>query len=569
LYPDDEQISGKQLRLEQQYFFTSASLKDILRLHKLMGNSLENLHEKNAVQLNDTHPAIAVAELMHLLVDIHRLDWDQAWEITQKTISYTNHTLLPEALEKWTMGLFAYLLPRHLEIILEINYHFLEVVRAKYPGDEEKVKRMSIIDESGEKYIRMAHLAVVGSHAVNGVAALHTDLLIKGIMKDFYDLWPEKFSNKTNGVTPRRWIVLKNKGLTSLITKKIGKKWMKDLKELRKLEPFAEEKKFRNLWKKCKHEMKNELAEYIRLNLKIQVNTESIFDIIVKRIHEYKRQHLKVLHIITLYNRIKDNPEIDIVPRTFLFGGKAAPGYYMAKLIIKLINSVGDIVNNDPDVKDRLKVVFLPDFNVKNSQRVYPAADVSEQISLAGKEASGTGNMKFTMNGALTVGTLDGANIEIREEVGKQNFFLFGMRSGEVQKLKSEGYNPYQFYNSNPALKRVIDMISSGFFSQGKPDLFQPLVDSLIFHDEYMLLADYQSYIDCQDEIDKAYRDQEKWTKMSILNVARSGKFSSDRTIKEYCEEIWNVKPVKVKLPVYNAAASEKIKLKFKDWYIV
>jgi starch phosphorylase len=569
LYPNDEQLSGKQLRLAQQYFFTSASLKDIIRLHKLNGNPLETLYEKNAVQLNDTHPSIAVAELMHLLVDIHQIGWAKAWDITCKTISYTNHTLLPEALEKWSMGLFSYLLPRHLEIILEINYHFLDEVRKKFPGDEKRVKRMSIIDEEGEKYVRMAHLAVVGSHAVNGVADLHTSLLTSGIMKDFYDLWPEKFSNKTNGVTPRRWIVLKNKGLTDLITKKIGKKWVKDLGELKKLEPFVDDKDFRKAWIKCKQDMKNELADYIKTNLNIEVNPKSIFDILVKRIHEYKRQHLKVLHIITLYNRIKENPNIEMVPRTFLFGGKAAPGYFIAKLIIKLINSVAEVVNNDPDVKGRLKVVFLPDFNVKNSQRVYPAADVSEQISLAGKEASGTGNMKFTMNGALTIGTLDGANIEIREEVGDENFFLFGLKAEEVNKMKEEGYNPYQYYHNNPSLKKVIDMISSGYFSRKNPELFQPLVDSLIFHDEYLLLADYQSYIDCQDEVDKTYLDQEKWTKMSILNVARSGKFSSDRTIKEYCEDIWKVKSVKVKLPEYHPADHENIKLKFKDWNII
>ena len=569
LYPNDEQIRGKQLRLEQQYFFTSASLKDILRIHRLLENPLENLYEKNAIQLNDTHPAIAVAELMHLLVDIHRLEWAKAWDISCKTISYTNHTLLPEALEKWSMGLFAYLLPRHLEIILEINYHFLTEVRSKFPEDEARVKRMSIIDESGEKYIRMANLAVVGSHAVNGVAALHTNLLTSGIMKDFYELWPEKFSNKTNGVTPRRWIVLKNKGLTTLITKKIGKKWIKDLGELKKLEDFVDDKNFQKAWKKCKYDMKAELASYIKANLDIKINPDSIFDIIVKRIHEYKRQHLKVLHIITLYNRIKENPDIDIVPRTFLFGGKAAPGYYMAKLIIKLINSVGEVVNNDPDVDGRLRVVFLPDFNVKNSQRVYPAADLSEQISMAGKEASGTGNMKFTMNGALTIGTLDGANIEIREEVGDENFFLFGLKAEEVQKMKYKGYNPYQYYKSNPALKKVVDMISSGYFSKDNRELFQPLVDSLIFHDEYMLMADYQSYIDCQDEADKKYLDQEKWTRMSILNVARSGKFSSDRTIKEYCDEIWKVKPLKVELPEYHPADSEKIKLEFKDWQIL
>jgi starch phosphorylase len=459
------------------------------------------------------------------------------------------------------MSIFGNLLPRHLELILEINHHLLELVRKKFPGDEERVSRMSIIDESGDKYVRMAHLACAGSSAINGVAALHTDLLKAGILKDFYELWPEKFSNKTNGVTPRRWVVLNNQKLSALITKNIGDSWIKDLYQLRKLEKFANSEKFQKEWRACKSEVKQYLAKHISSNLGIEVNPDSMFDILVKRIHEYKRQHLKVLHIITLYNRIKENPGIDIVPRTFIFGGKAAPGYFMAKLIIKLINSVADIVNNDPDVNHRLKIVFIPDFNVKNSQHIYPAADLSEQISTAGKEASGTGNMKFTMNGALTIGTLDGANIEIREEVGEENFFLFGLKTEEVQQLKSEGYNPHYYYESNKNLRKVLEMIRTGFFSPDDPDLFRPIFESLVHQDDYMLLADYQSYVDCQDEAEAAYRDQKKWTSMSILNVARSGKFSSDRTINEYCRDIWKVKPVKVKIPKYDPKAQTKIKL--------
>jgi starch phosphorylase len=562
LYPNDEQISGKTLRLEQQYFFASASIQDMMRIHCLEDRKEpEKFYESFTIQLNDTHPSVAIPELLRILLDDYRLDWDEAWEITTKSINYTNHTLLPEALEKWSMSIFGNLLPRHLELILEINHHLLELVRKKFPGDEERVSRMSIIDESGDKYVRMAHLACAGSSAINGVAALHTDLLKAGILKDFYELWPEKFSNKTNGVTPRRWVVLNNQKLSALITKNIGDSWIKDLYQLRKLEKFANSEKFQKEWRACKSEVKQYLAKHISSNLGIEVNPDSMFDILVKRIHEYKRQHLKVLHIITLYNRIKENPGIDIVPRTFIFGGKAAPGYFMAKLIIKLINSVADIVNNDPDVNHRLKVVFIPDFNVKNSQHIYPAADLSEQISTAGKEASGTGNMKFTMNGALTIGTLDGANIEIREEVGEENFFLFGLKTEEVQQLKSEGYNPHYYYESNKNLRKVLEMIRTGFFSPDDPDLFRPIFESLVHQDDYMLLADYQSYVDCQDEAEAAYRDQKKWTSMSILNVARSGKFSSDRTINEYCRDIWKVKPVKVKIPKYDPKAQTKIKL--------
>lgn len=562
LYPNDEQVSGKTLRLEQQYFFTSASIQDMMRIHCLEDHKEpETFYESFTIQLNDTHPAVAIPELMKILLDEYRMDWDQAWDITCRSINYTNHTLLPEALEKWPMSIFGNLLPRHLEIILEINYHFLELIRNTFPGDEERVARMSIIDESGEKYIRMAHLACVGSSAINGVAALHTDLLKSGILKDFHELWPNKISNKTNGVTPRRWMVLNNQKLADLISSKIGTSWVKNLYELKKLENFAKNTAFQKEWSLCKSSVKAYLAHYISYHLKIEVNPDSMFDILVKRIHEYKRQGLKVLHIITLYNRIKENPDIDIVPRTFIFGGKAAPGYFMAKLIIKLINSVADVVNNDSDVRGRLKIVFIPNFNVKTSQHIYPAADLSEQISTAGKEASGTGNMKFTMNGALTVGTLDGANIEIREEVGTENFFLFGMKTDEVYALKSKGYNPRSYYEKNCTLRKVLEMIRTGYFSPENPDLFKPIFDSLIFHDEYMLLVDYQSYIDCQDEVDTVYRNPSKWAEMSILNVARSGKFSSDRTINEYCKEIWKVKPVKVKIPKYNPKAHTKVKL--------
>ena len=551
LYPNDEPIAGKQLRLEQQYFFVSCSLQDMIRMHFLRGKSLDTFHEKYAVQLNDTHPSIAVAELMRLLMDGHQMEWDKAWDVTRNTLAYTNHTLLPEALETWPLPLFRSVLPRHLEIIYEINQRFLKEVRVKCPGDGEIASRVSLIDESGEKYVRMANLACVGSYAINGVAALHTELLKQNVLRDFYELWPEKFSNKTNGVTPRRFMVLSNPRLSQLISDKIGDTWVKHLDELRKLEPFADDKDFLSKWQQVKLENKRALADLIRIRTGILVDPGSLFDIQVKRIHEYKRQHLNVLHIISLFNRIKEDPSIQISPRTFIFGGKAAPGYFMAKLIIKLINSVAAMVNKDPQVADRLRVVFSPDFNVKNAQPIYPAADLSEQISTAGKEASGTGNMKFSLNGALTIGTLDGANVEIREEVGVENFFLFGLTAEEVHKVKSKGYNPSQYYSSNVDLKKAIDLISSGFFSRGDTGLFKPLVDSLLYHDEYLVLADYQSYVDCQERVSQAYADKEQWTKMSILNVARMGKFSSDRSIREYCEDIWKVKPVSVDLKEY------------------
>jgi starch phosphorylase len=551
LYPNDEPIAGKQLRLEQQYFFVSCSLQDMIRMHLLRGKRLDTFHEKYAVQLNDTHPSVGVAELMRLLVDEHEMDWDKAWEVTRNTFAYTNHTLLPEALEKWPLHLFQSLLPRHLEIIYEINRRFLNEIRLRYPRDGGIVSRVSLIEEGGAKYVRMANLACVGSRAINGVAALHTELLKQDVLRDFYALWPEKFSNKTNGVTPRRFMVLSNPQLSKLITDRIGDTWINHLDELRKLEAFADNKEFLNAWQKVKLENKRTLANIIKDRTNILVNPDSLFDILVKRIHEYKRQHLNVLHIITLFNRIKEDPSLQITPRTFIFGGKAAPGYFMAKLIIKLITSVAAVVNRDPDVADRLKVVFFPDFNVKNAQPIYPAADLSEQISTAGKEASGTGNMKFSMNGALTIGTLDGANVEIREEVGEENFFLFGLTASEVQKVKSQGYNPQKYYNSNRELKKAIDLISSGYFSRGDGTLFKALVDSLLHHDEYLVLADYQSYVECQERVSQAYLDKERWNRMSILNVARMGKFSSDRSISEYCEDIWKVKPVPVNLQEY------------------
>ncbi len=545
LYPNDEPEVGKRLRLGQQYFFVSCSLKDMLRIHLMRGHRLDTFHETYAVQLNDTHPAIAVAELMRLLVDEHFLDWDRSWEITQKTLAYTNHTLLPEALEKWPLPLFAELLPRHLEIIYEINRRFLDEVRLRYPDDEDLVQRLSLIEESGPKYVRMANLASLGSHAINGVAALHTELLKATILKDFHTLFPEKFLNITNGVTPRRWLVLSNPRLADLISGRLGDRWVRHLEEdLPLLEPLADDPEFRQAWREVKLANKRDLAAVVQERTGVTLNPDTLFDIQVKRLHEYKRQHLNVLHIITLYNRLRKNPEVEITPRTYIFGGKAAPGYFMAKLIIKLINAVADVVNNDPSVGNRLKVVYFPDFNVKNGQRIYPAADLSEQISTAGKEASGTGNMKFGLNGALTIGTLDGANVEMREAVGQENFFLFGLTAQEVSALKARGYRSLSYYESNDELREVIDLISSGHFSRGDTRLFQPLVASLLYRDEYLVLADYQSYVDCQAEVDQAFRDQGRWTRMSILNVARLGRFSSDRAIREYCEHIWRARPL-------------------------
>jgi starch phosphorylase len=548
LYPNDDGLQGKQLRLAQQFFFVSCSLQHILRIQLTQKRPLAELHRNFSIQMNDTHPAIAVAELMRLLVDEHSLEWDVAWHVTQNCLSYTNHTLLPEALEQWPRSLFASLLPRHLEIIVEINRRHLESVRAKFPGDEERVRRLSLVNENNGGFVRMAHLAALGSHAINGVAELHTELLKTNVLRDFYDLTPQKFSNKTNGVTPRRWMVLSNPRLTKLLNARLGSGWIRDLDKLRRLEPMVEDAELRTEWRAIRQHNKLQLAAYIHERLGIAIDPESMFDVLVKRLHEYKRQHLQILHILTLYKRIQRDPDRMVVPRTFLFGGKAAPGYRMAKLIIKLIHSVGEAINSDPLVRGRLKVVFLPDYSVKLGQRVYPAADLSEQISLAGKEASGTGNMKFAMNGAITIGTLDGANIEIREEVGAENFFLFGLTAAEVQQRKATDYNPRVFYDANPSLKEAIDALASGEFSHGDRGLFEPLVQSLLTSDDYLLLADYQSYIDCQERVSAAYTNKDEWTRMSILNVARIGKFSSDRSIRDYCADIWKTWPVKIQV---------------------
>ncbi len=541
LYPNDEEIQGKELRLQQQYFFTSCALQDMIRIHLNAGRTLHTFHEKWAVQLNDTHPSIGVAELMRLLVDEHGLGWDEAWHITTNTFSYTNHTLLPEALERWALPLFSGLLPRHIEIIYEINRRFLDEVRQRFPGDEARLQRMSIIDEHDQKYVRMAHLATIGGHAVNGVAELHSQLVKTDLLRDFYEMWPEKFLNITNGVTPRRWLGIANREQSALMTSKIGDGWLRNLDQLHQLEQFADDSQFRADWASVQREVKVHLADYVHHQTGVSIDPSSMIDTIVKRIHEYKRQHLKVLHIVSLYYRIKNNPHLDVTPRTFLFGGKAAPGYHMAKLIIKLVNSVAEVVNCDPAVRDRLKVVFLPNYSVSFGQKVYPAADLSEQISTAGKEASGTGNMKFSMNGALTIGTLDGANIEIRDAVGHENFFLFGLTADQVQETKASGYNPRSIYESNAGLREVIDGLASGHFSRGDHELFRPLIDSLLNSDPYLLFADYQSYIEAQDKVDHAYADHDHWTRMAILNAARMGKFSSDRAIDEYCSKIWKV----------------------------
>lgn len=561
LYPNDNNEQGRELRLKQQYFFVACSLQDIIYTYLRAHDNFDRFPDRVAIQINDTHPSIGIAELMRLLVDEHNLGWEQAWEITQKSFGYTNHTILPEALERWPVGMFGRLLPRHLEIIFEINQRFLNQVRAQYPGDGDRAARLSLIEEGTEKKIRMAHLACVGSHSINGVAALHTELIKRHLLRDFYELTPEKFNNKTNGATPRRWILLSNPKLALLITDKIGKNWVKNLDELKQLEAYVDDANFQQSWQQIKQENKQDLAEYILETTGVSVDANSLFDIQVKRLHEYKRQHLNVLHIITLYNYLKQNPGVDIVPRTVIFAGKAAPGYQMAKLIIKLINSVADVVNQDRDVRNYLKVVFLPNYNVSVAQRIYPAADLSEQISTAGKEASGTSNMKFAMNGALTIGTLDGANIEIRDRVGAENFFLLGLTAEEVQQRKAQGYNPSDYYNGNVQLKQAIDQLASGYFSKGDPDLFKPLVDSLLNRDEYLLFADYQAYTDCQKQVSHAYRDQATWVHKSILNAARIGYFSSDRSMREYAQDIWQVRSIPIQLDdVEQAVAGVKVK---------
>ena len=544
LYPNDEAHRGKELRLKQQFFFSSCSLQDMLRIHALLGGTPKDFHKKWALQLNDTHPAVAVAELMRLLVDEHQIEWDEAWSITCSTFAYTNHTLLPEALEKWTVELFGKLLPRHLEIVFEINRRFLEEVRAAFPGDDSRAARLSLIEESGPRYVRMAHLACVGSHAINGVAQLHSELLKQTVLYDFGELWPQKFCNVTNGVTPRRFVAVSNPDLTQLITERIGDGWLRDLNRLRQLEPLAEDPEFQQQWRQVKLANKRRLAALIAERTGIVAAPESLFDVQVKRIHEYKRQHLAVLHILTLYLRLRRDPQANVPARSFIFGGKAAPGYFLAKRIIKLINAVGETVNADPIVRDRLRIIFFPDFNVKNAHFIYPGADLSEQISTAGKEASGTGNMKFSLNGALTIGTLDGANVEIRDEVGSENFFLFGLTAAQVKEMQSRGYRPRDLYEQNSTLGEVIDFIASGALSSGDVELFRPIVENLLNHDPFLLLADYQTYIDTQEQVSALWRDPRAWTRQSILNTARMGKFSSDRSIREYCARVWKIEPV-------------------------
>jgi glycogen phosphorylase len=539
LYPNDESEAGKRLRLEQQYFFVACSLQDMIRIHLQRAPDVRTFHKKYAVQLNDTHPAIAVVELMRLLIDEHDLEWNAAWEITTQTFGYTNHTLLPEALEAWPLPLFGSVLPRHLELVFEINRRFLDQVRLRFPGDDALVARLSLIDEHGDKRVRMAHLACVGSHAINGVAELHTRLLQDNVLRDFHALWPDRFSNKTNGVTPRRFVALANPPLTKLITEAIGDGWLGDMTKLRALEPLQHDAAFRERWQTAKQLSKASFAAYLQKHHDARVSIESMFDVQVKRIHEYKRQHLNVLGVVAQYCRLKAGKQPGAQPRTVFFAGKAAPGYAMAKLIIKLIHSVAEVVNHDPDTRDALRVVFIPDFDVKTGQHVYPAANLSQQISLAGKEASGTGNMKFMMNGALTLGTLDGANIEIREEAGAENFFTFGLTASEVAERRARGPSARELYETNPELHDTLDLLTSGYFSRGDRELFKPLFDSLLGWDEYMLLTDFDSYMQAQARVEAAYADPARWTRMSILNVARSGKFSSDRAIAEYCRDIW------------------------------
>ena len=548
LYPSDLKMFGKELRLKQQYFFVACSLHDMVRRHLVAHSSLENFADKVAIQLNDTHPAVAIPELLRIFVDEHHIPWEKSWELTQATFGYTNHTLLSEALETWSVELFQRLLPRHLGLIYEINRRFLRQVMNRFPYDEPRIGRMSLIDEGNgsieTKRIRMAYLAVVGSHSVNGVAGLHTDLLKADLLRDFHEMWPDRFNNKTNGVTPRRWLLSANPPLAEAITNRIGDGWITQLDELARLAPHADDAAFRAEVRRIKKQNKEQLARYIEAENRIAIDRDSIFDVQVKRLHEYKRQLLNVLHVVALYLRIKKNPDLEMVPRTFIFGGKAAPAYVTAKLIIKLINSVAGVINSDPQVNGKMKVIFLANYRVSLAERIFPASDLSEQISTAGKEASGTGNMKFALNGALTIGTLDGANIEIREEVGADNFFLFGLTASQVTEMQRHGYRPRDFYEQNAELKGVLDLIFSGFFEPDHPELFRPLIQSLLDHDPYMLLADFQSYLDCQAKVSAAFSDQEEWTRKAILNIAHMGKFSSDRTIRQYAEEIWRAKAV-------------------------
>ena len=549
LYPNDQGFSGKELRLKQQYFFVAASLQDILRRFKTHSENFESFPDHVAIQLNDTHPSIAIPELMRIFVDEEDLEWDEAWSITTRVFAYTNHTVLPEALERWSVDLMGRLLPRHLEIIYQVNDLFLESVKEQFPNDSDLLRRISFIEENDHKQIRMPYLSIVGSHTINGVAELHTELLKTTVFKDFYKLFPERFQNKTNGITPRLWLRNVNPELSKIITAKIGDGWITELQQLRQLEAFAEDPEFQQSWRSVKRLKKEQLANWLKQNSGISIDPESLFDVQIKRIHEYKRQLLNILHVIYLYNQMLEHPELPFVSRTFLFGGKAAPGYYMAKLIINLANDVARVVNHDPAMQDRLKVVFVPNYNVSVAEKMIPATDISQHISTAGTEASGTGNMKFILNGALILGTMDGANIEIAEEVGAENIFTFGMSSDEVSSLAKSGYNPRVSYQNNPELREVLSMINTGYFNRDKPHLYNDLYNSLVFEDKYMLLEDFASYVECQQRVIKTWQDPEKWTRMSILNTAASGKFSSDRTIAEYARDIWKLKPVTVELP--------------------
>ena len=543
--PADHNQLGKELRFKQEYFFVSASLSDIIRRYKKAHTSFDTFSDKVAIQLNDTHPALAIAELMRILIDLEKVSWDKAWEITTNTFAFTNHTILPEAMEKWSIDLFRRVLPRHLDIIFQINQQFMNQVQERYHGDMGKMNRMSLIEENHTKYIRMAHLSIIGSHSINGVAELHSSILKEKVFSDFHEMFPRRFNNKTNGVTPRRWLKACNPELSKLITEYIGDSWVRDLSEIKKLQNHIDDSQLIDRWKKIKTYNKKQLAKYIQDSLRFEVDPTSLFETQIKRIHEYKRQVLSVLHAIALYNRMRSNPEGFKTQRTILFSGKAAPGYAMAKLIIKFINSVADIINADSSLQGKLKVVFLPNYSVTLAEKIIPASDLSVQISTAGMEASGTGNMKLALNGALTVGTLDGANIEIMEEVGNENIFIFGLNADEVMEKKQSGYNPREVYMQNAELKAVLDMVQQGFFSGPQGNLFQPILENLLDHgDPYMILADFQSFCDIQEKIGNAYLDIDTWTRKSIINVSRMGKFSSDRSIKEYAKDIWNV-PVK------------------------
>ena len=547
LYPNDHTDAGKELRLLQQYFFVACSLRDIIRRFQKDNSDWETFPDKVAIQLNDTHPAIGIPELQRLLVDEFGLPWKKAWSIVTRTFAYTNHTLMPEALEKWGVSLFRKVLPRHLQIIFEINKNFLDDVEKKWPGDTGKKQALSLIEEGGEQMVRMGHLSVVGSHSVNGVAAIHTALIKSDLFPDFHALWPKKINNKTNGITPRRWLLGCNPRLADLITRNIGHGWERDLDRLRQLEPLADEASFREEFMAVKHANKVKLAKRIFDECGVAVDPTAMFDVQIKRLHEYKRQHLNLLHIMALYRRLTINPDLDIPPRVFIFAAKAAPGYDLAKLIIKAINAVGAKINSDPRIKDKLKVVFMPNYRVSLAQRIVPAADLSEQISTAGKEASGTGNMKLALNGAVTIGTLDGANVEIREEVGDDNIFIFGLTVEEVHTLQAKGYTPAEYYKASAELAAVIDWLASDFFTGNeRRDVLTPLRDNLLYHDPFLCLADFESYCKAQEKVSKAFKDKPRWGKMAVLNTARVGKFSSDRTIAEYAKDIWKLKPVKV-----------------------